>query len=104
MKLELLSPAGDFNGLKLALSHGADAVYFGEKKFNARAKAENFSDNLQDAVAYVHMHGKKAYLTLNTLIENNQIEELIETVKHALECGIDAFIVQDFGVLTLKFR
>lgn len=98
-KPELLSPAGDFDSLKSAVFAGADAVYFGGKSFNARVKAQNFDLNMKDAVAFAHLYNVKTYLTLNTLIENDEIEELIDTVKYALECGIDAFIVQDFGVV-----
>ena len=97
-KPELLSPAGDFESLKAAIYAGADAVYFGAKNFNARAKANNFGDDLNTAVAFVHLYGAKAYLTLNTLIENDDAEILLYTVKNALEAGIDAFIVQDMGL------
>lgn len=96
--VELLAPAGNLESLKQAVFGGANAVYFGAKNFNARKKADNF-DNLQEIVSFCHSYGVKAYLTLNTLIENDEIEMLIETCKFALECNIDAFIVQDFGVL-----
>ncbi len=99
--VELLSPAGDFEGLKMAVFGGANAVYFGAKGFNARAKANNFGEDLPRAVAFCHMFGVKAYLTLNTIVENDEINELIGTAKYALECGIDAFIVQDFGVVNI---
>lgn len=99
--VELLSPAGDFQSLKLAVFGGANAVYFGAKSFNARAKAGNFGEDLLEAVAFCHLYGVKAYLTLNTLVENDEINKLVETAKNALECGIDAFIVQDFGVLNV---
>ncbi|MBQ7884713.1 MAG: U32 family peptidase [Clostridia bacterium] len=100
-KPELLAPAGDFQSLKSAVFAGADAVYFGAKNFNARAKAENFGEDLAGAVAFAHMYGTKVYLTLNTLIENDNAEQLLQTVKNALEAGVDAFIVQDFGVVNL---
>ena len=100
-KIELLSPAGDYECLKQAVFGGANAVYFGAKSFNARAKAENFGAEMQDAVAFCHMYGVKTYLTLNTIVENNQIDDLLQTINHAIMCGIDAFIVQDFGVLNI---
>ena len=100
-RVELLAPAGDFECLKQAVWAKANAVYFGAKNFNARAKANNFGEDLSQAVAFCHLHGVRAYLTLNTLMENGEAKELLETAKHALECGIDAFIVQDFGVLNL---
>ncbi len=98
-KVELLAPAGNFNTLKTAVYAGADAVYFGGKGFNARAKAQNFGLDLKDAVAFCHMHNVKAYFTLNTLIDNDQISELLDCINDAIFAGVDAFIVQDFGVL-----
>ncbi len=98
---ELLAPAGNFECLKKAVFAGANAVYFGAKNFNARAKASNFGEELKFAVAFCHMYGVKSYLTLNTLIEIGDEDELINTIKNAVECGIDAFIVQDFGVLNI---
>lgn len=98
---ELLAPAGNFECLKKAVFAGANAVYFGAKNFNARAKANNFGEELKSAVAFCHMYQVKAYLTLNTLIEIGDEDELINTIKNAVECGIDAFIVQDFGVLNI---
>ena len=77
-KPELLSPAGDFESLKAAIYAGANAVYFGAKNFNARAKANNFGDDLKKAIAFVHLYGAKAYLTLNTLIENDDAENLLK--------------------------
>ncbi|MBE7075165.1 MAG: U32 family peptidase [Clostridiales bacterium] len=100
-KVELLAPAGDFDSLKAALANKADAVYFGAKAFNARLKANNFGEDLKNVVTYVHLHGAKAYLTLNTIIENNDCKNLLQTVQNALNAGIDAFIVQDFGVCNL---
>lgn len=100
-KPELLSPAGDFESLKSAIYAGANAVYFGAKNFNARAKANNFGDDLSRAVAFVHLYGAKAYLTLNTLVEDKDALSVIETVQNALNAGIDAFIVQDFGIVNL---
>ncbi len=101
MTPELLSPAGNFESLKMAVYAGATAVYFGAKNFNARAKADNFGENLKNAVAFAHMFGTKVYLTLNTIIENNEIEELYKTISNAIESNVDAFIVQDFGVLNI---
>ena len=101
MNCELLAPAGSFECLKQAVFGGANAVYFGAKNFNARAKADNFGEDLKNAVAFCHMYGVKAYLTLNTLVENNETDNLLEIAQNALDCGIDAFIVQDFGVVNL---
>lgn len=101
IKPELLSPAGNFESLKMAVYAGATAVYFGAKNFNARAKAYNFGQDLTTAVTFAHMYGVKVYLTLNTIVENNEIDELIETINNAIESGVDAFIVQDFGVVNI---
>ena len=100
-KPELLAPAGNFESLKMAVFAGATAVYFGAKNFNARAKAENFGEDMANAVAFAHIFGVKVYLTLNTLVENDQINELCETIKYALSCKVDAFIVQDLGVVNI---
>lgn len=97
--MELLAPAGNFNTLKTAVCAGADAVYFGGKGFNARVKADNFEMDLKDAVAFCHMHNVKAYFTLNTLIDNQQIANVLDCINLAISAGVDAFIVQDFGVL-----
>ncbi|MGN0795748.1 MAG: U32 family peptidase [Christensenellales bacterium] len=99
MKVELLSPAGDFESLKAAVNCGADAVYLGTGDFNARAKAENFDgDELLKAVEYAHLRGVKVYLTVNTLVFNDEFDSLYRSVKKAVDFGVDAFIVQDLGV------
>jgi putative protease len=86
--------------LKAAVLNGADAVYFGAKKFNARIPAENFSaQGMADAVDFCHLHGKKAYLALNTLIKDSEMAEAIGIAKNAYCLGIDAVIVQDLGLL-----
>lgn len=100
-KPELLSPAGNFESLKMAVMAGATAVYFGAKNFNARAKAQNFGEDFNRAVAFAHMYGVKVYLTLNTLVENDEIKSLCQTIQDALKAGVDAFIVQDFGVVNI---
>jgi len=99
-QLELLSPAGDIQIFKTAINAGADAVYFGGDLFGARAYAKNFSiDEAVEGINYAHLHGAKAYLTVNTLLKNLEIEEkLYKYLKEYVEAGIDAFIVQDFGV------
>ena len=99
-KLELLSPAGDLQIFKAVIDAGADAVYFGGDLFGARAYAKNFTiEEAAEAIKYAHLHGKKAYLTVNTLLKNLEIEEkLYDYLKAYVENGIDAFIVQDFGV------
>lgn len=99
-ELELLSPAGDLEIFKAVIDAGADAVYFGGDLFGARAYAKNFTiEEAAEAIKYAHIHGKKAYLTVNTLLKNPEIEgDLYKYLRAYVENGIDAFIVQDFGV------
>lgn len=98
--LELLAPAGDLDTLKAVIDAGADAVYFGGEMFGARAYAKNFS--YEDAVCgikYAKLHNRKAYLTVNTLIKNKEFDEnLYSYLKDYYEAGIDAFLVQDYGL------
>lgn len=99
---EILAPAGGCEELKSAISHGADAVYFGVSSFNARMMADNFTiENLSEWVDYCHFFGVKAYLTLNTVIKNSEIQHLIEVVKVATLSNIDAFIVCDLATIEI---
>ena len=96
--IELLSPCGDFERLKLALKFGADAVYLAGEMFGMRTNPSNFSaDELKKAVELAHSLGKKVYLTCNTLPRNEEIEKLPEFLKYAQDIGIDAFIIADIG-------
>ncbi len=99
-KIEVLAPAGSFESMKAAVSAGADAVYMGGTKFGARAYAENPDrELLLKAVDHVHLHGKKLYLTVNTLLKERELsEELVDFLAPAYEAGVDALIVQDLGV------
>ncbi|MFH1586768.1 MAG: U32 family peptidase [Candidatus Diapherotrites archaeon] len=99
-KPELILPAGSMDTLKAAVLNGADAVYFGAKKFNARIPAGNFSEKeMRDAIDFCHLNKKKAYLALNILINDSEMSEAIETAKTAYCLGIDAVIVQDLGLI-----
>lgn len=98
-KVELLAPAGNFESLKAAVQSGADAVYFGADKFNARAGSKNFNlDELKNAIEYANLRNVKTHLTLNILIKNNEFQEAMELVHYAYINGIDAIIVQDLGL------
>lgn len=100
--LEILAPAGDLHTLKVAIDNGADAVYLGASKFSARANATNFSlDELKCAVEYAHIFGAKVYLTINTIIKNNEMQDCLKLVKSAVDIGVDAFLVQDMGLASL---
>lgn len=100
-KIEILAPAGSVESLKAAISAGADAVYTGGTMFGARAYANNLSEEeLLDAIDHVHLHGKKIYLTVNTLLKERELEEqLFEYLLPYYRQGLDAVIVQDVGVL-----
>ncbi len=99
---ELLAPAGDWSCLKAAVASGADAVYFGLPKFNARMRADNFSeDQLPEVVRYLHKHGVKAYVTLNVLIFSDELPDAVQQLKLLESAGVDAVIVQDAGVAWL---
>ena len=102
MKAELLAPAGDFKSLKAAVSSGADAVYIGAAKFSARQNAKNFdSDELTEAIRYCKVRNVKTYLAINTLIKDSELTEALKTAAEAYEAGIDAYIVQDLGLIKL---
>ena len=99
---EILAPCGGAESLPAALNAGADAVYIGMKKFSARKNAENFSDEeLLEAVRECHKRGAKLYITLNTLIYDDEIGEFAECVKTAAESGADGLIIQDLGAAYL---
>ena len=99
-EMELLAPAGDLKILKSAINAGADAVYFGGDMFGARASAKNFSfEDAKEGLSYIHNRNKKAYLTVNTLLKNLEIEnQLYDYIKAYYEEGIDGVIIQDYGV------
>lgn len=100
--LELLSPAGSMDALRAAVQNGADAVYLGAEGFNARMGAKNFSlDGLREAVIYCHVRGVQVHLTLNTLASDRQMPEAGELIRRAAQLGVDAFIVQDLGLVSL---
>lgn len=100
IKTELLAPAGDYECFLAAIKAGADAVYAGGSRFGARAYALNFSqDELLEATDYAHIHGKKLYLTVNTVLKNREISELYDYIRPLYEGGIDGVIVQDMGVI-----
>ena len=100
--LELLSPAGSMDALRAAVQNGANAVYLGCGSFNARQGAKNFTiQALAEAVKYCHIRGVAVHLTLNTLVSDKETEGLCDLIRNAANCGVDAFIVQDLGVVQL---
>ena len=101
-KPELLAPAGSYEGMIGAINAGADAVYFGGSLFSARAFAQNFStEEATDAIRYAALHGVKTYLTINTLVKEQELGELIPFLTPYVRAGLNGVIVQDLGVLAL---
>lgn len=100
-EIELLAPAGSYEGFEAVLGAGADAVYVGGAAFGARAYAKNFQEEeLLRAIDVAHIHGKKLYLTVNTLLKNKELEEsLYDYVLPYYRAGLDAVLVQDLGVM-----
>ena len=100
--LELLAPAGSMEALRAAVQNGADAVYLGSGTFNARQGAKNFTPQLlTEAVKYCHVRGVAVHLTLNTLVSDREINDVCALIRQAAVSGVDAFIVQDLGVVQL---
>ena len=100
--IELLSPAGSMDALRAAVQNGADAVYLGYGDFNARRNAKNFTvEELQEAISYCHVRGVQVHLTLNILVSDREMLQAAEVIRTAAGLGIDAFIVQDVGVVKL---
>ena len=99
---EILAPAGDEAALEAAVRAGADAVYFGLKGFNARARATNFdADGLARTLAYLHERGVRGYVTLNTLVFDDELGAVEAAARACAAAGVDAVIVQDLGVARL---
>jgi len=99
---ELLAPAGDWDCVRAAVANGADAVYFGLEKFNARLRAHNFSEaELPDVVNFCHRHGVKTYVTFNTLVFTGELDAAANYLRLLNAAGVDALIVQDIGLVRL---
>ena len=95
-KIELLSPAGDLERLKVTLLYGADAVYIGGQQYSLRANANNFSiEEIREGCSFAHKLGKKVHLTLNIVFHNEDMDGVEEYIKQVVDAGIDAFIVSD---------
>ncbi|MHA1606170.1 MAG: peptidase U32 family protein [Candidatus Freyarchaeota archaeon] len=105
MRLKILAPAGGWNSLLAAVKVGADVVYLGGKAFNARQYAENFSlDEMRRAVEFSHAHGTEVYVTVNTLIFDEELEAVAHYLEDLYDSGVDAVIFQDLAVLKLAKR
>ena len=102
---ELLAPAGNMEALKAAISNGCDAVYLGMQKFGARAYSDNFDmDSLQEAVRYAHIRDVKVYVTMNTIVFEDEIDDMQRQLQQLNEIGVDGVIVQDLAVFDYIVR
>jgi U32 family peptidase len=100
--IELLAPAGDWDCLRAAVANGADAVFFGVEKFNARARAHNFKmDELPDIMSFLHLYGVKGFLTFNILVFEEELEDAKQLIEACIDAGVDAVIVQDLGLVRM---
>lgn len=103
--MELLCPAGNKESLIAAINSGANAVYLSGKKFGARAFAANFSnEELKEAIRIGKVYGVKIYVTMNTLVKENEVEEFLEQVEFLYSNGVDAILMQDFGMICLCLK
>jgi putative protease len=102
---ELLAPAGDWECAKAAVENGADAIYFGLERFNARMRAHNFTEaDLPKLMEFLHRRGVKGYVTFNTLVFQNEMAEAEQYLRAIITAGVDAAIVQDVGICRLIRR
>lgn len=100
--IELLAPVGNWECLRAAVANGADAIYFGIDKFNARVRAKNFQTNeLPKIMAYLHKYNVRGYVTFNILVFENELNEARELVSACIDAGVDALIVQDMGLVEM---
>src|SRR5438874_9976143 len=102
---ELLAPAGDWDCAKAAVENGADAIYFGLERFNARMRARNFTEaDLPKLIEFLHRRGVKGYVTFNTLVFENEMAQAEQSLRAIIAAGVDAAIVQDVGICRLIRR
>src|SRR5689334_14153041 len=99
---ELLAPAGDWECAKAAVENGADAIYFGLEKFNARVRAHNFTEgDLPRLMEFLHLRGVRGYVTFNTLVFPDEFIQAEQYLRSIIAAGVDAAIVQDVGICRL---
>jgi putative protease len=102
MTPELLSPAGNWDCARAAVAAGADAIYFGLPKFNARLRADNFIErDLDELMEYLHRHGVRGFVTMNTLIFPAEMQAAEDQLRRIAAAGVDALIIQDLGLAKL---
>ena len=102
---ELLAPAGSPEAFRAAVNAGADAVYLSGKRFGARKFASNFSEpEIEEALQYAHTRGVRVYVTVNTLVHDRELTEVMEYLVRLYEAGVDAVLVQDTGIAALTHK
>ena len=102
---ELLAPAGDWECARAAVENGADAIYFGLDRFNARMRAHNFTEaDLPELMQFLHRRGVKGYVTFNTLVFTEELPDATQYLRAIIAAGVDAAIVQDVGICRLIRR
>ena len=102
MNMELLAPVGDLKSFYAAVYNGADAIYLGLQNFNARIKADNFTiDNIKQIVDFAHIYNVKVYVTVNILIQDDEVNAFLETIRACVRAHVDAYIIQDLGMAKL---
>src|SRR5437763_12900352 len=102
MRPELLAPAGDWECARAAVENGADAIYFGLDKFNARMRAHNFTEtDLPRLMEFLHLRGVRGYVTFNTLVFPDELTQAEQYLRSIIAAGVDAAIVQDVGICRL---
>ncbi len=105
MKVELLAPAGDMESLRAAVMYGADACYIAFKKYGARKFAKNFTfEEIDTAIKFCHLYGVKLYVTVNTLVYENEVDDFLECISKLHSMGVDAVIMQDLGMIDLVHK
>ncbi len=103
--MELLVPAGDINSFYAAINNGADAIYLSGKMFGARSYAKNFTiDELKTVLKLGKIYGVKIYVTMNTLVKDNEVEDFLKEVEFLYSLGVDAILMQDFGMISLCLK
>lgn len=103
--MKILAPAGNFDCLKTAIANGADEVYLGVNRFNARNNVDGFTiETLKDAVTYAHIFGVRVHLAVNVLFSDEEIQSALDLIVNAFNFGVDAFIIQDLGLISLVHK
>ena len=103
-KVEILAPAGSFDSMKAAVAAGADAVYMGGSRFGARAYAENPDEmGMLEAINYVHLHGRQLYMTVNTLVKEDEMDDLYDYLLPYYQAGLDAVIFMTVAASFARF-